>query len=183
MAGCLTLLLVLGVPAFDVWLLFRIGDRLGGWNTVALVVLAALAGLALARRQRDSALASIPAQLAAGRVPAASLADGPMLMLAALLFVLPGFVTDALGLLLLVPPVRRLLFALLVRRLALAAKQGRVRVGLFGSVGRPPGAGADTPGGPGAEAPPGLPPFRPSREVRDLPPGSYRVSGQDDAPE
>jgi len=210
MPGCLVLLIALGLPAFDVWLLFRIGGDIGGLQTFGLVLLSMFFGLTLARIQRAGALRSMQAQLAAGAMPTAGLADGPMLMLASLLFALPGFITDGLGLLLLVPPVRRLLFALVARRMLAAARGGRVNVRMFGGsfgAGMPGGgvpgdgargegmsggdsrggdiSGADMSGAAPGGGPFGAPPrsggaFEAAREIKELPRDSYRVREQDD---
>lgn len=205
MPGCLFLLLALGLPAFDVWLLFRIGGDLGGLQTFGLMLLSMFVGLSLARFQRATALRSMQAQLAAGAMPTSGLADGPMLMLASLLFVLPGFITDGLGLLLLVPPLRRLLFALIARRMLAAARDGRVNVRMFGGsfgAGMPGGGlrgdgmsggdqrrgdlsgaaadGSSPGGGPFGPQPGSGGAFEAAREIKELPRDSYRVREQDE---
>jgi UPF0716 protein FxsA len=182
MPGCLVVLLALAVPVLDVWLLLRIGDAIGLWQVAALVVAATFLGLSLARGQRALALRSMQSQLRAGAMPAAGLADGPMLMLASLLFLLPGFLTDALGALLLIPPLRRILFALVARRMLRAAREGRVNVRMFGGAfgaGTAGAAGGAASGGSGG-APPGS--YEAAREIKELPQDSYRVRGQDGEP-
>jgi len=217
MPGCLVLLLALGLPVFDAWLLFGLGDRIGGGQTLALVLLSMFLGLTLARRQRAAALDTLRTQLAGGQLPTAAMADGPMLMLASVLFALPGLLTDALGLLLLVPPLRRALFALAARSMLRAAREGRVNVRLFGGTfgtggGFGAGGGFGTGGGfgaghaeagsfdagtsgagrlgsqdaataAGADGGGGAGPIvQGPRNVKELPPGSYRVHEPDGSP-
>lgn len=103
------------LPLIDFYLLFQVGVQLGFWTTVALVILTGLVGAALARWQGINTLARINSELAAGRMPAAELSDGAMILVAAALLVTPGFVTDVIGLLLLIPPARKVLRAFLTR--------------------------------------------------------------------
>lgn len=103
------------LPLIDLFLLLRVGSILGFWPTVALVISTGLVGAALARWQGISTLARIQSELAAGRMPAAELSDGAMILVAAALLVTPGFVTDVIGLLLLIPPARKVLRAFLTR--------------------------------------------------------------------
>lgn len=103
------------LPFADLFLLLKVGSLLGFWPTVALVLLTGFAGAALARWQGISTLSRIQSELAAGRMPAAELADGAMILVAAALLVTPGFITDAIGIILLIPPARRVVGTLLTR--------------------------------------------------------------------
>lgn len=111
----LFLLLVI-LPFLDLWVLLRVGQILHFWPTVGLVVLIGFLGAALVKRQGLRTLTRIRADLAAGRMPTAELADGAFLLLAGALLVAPGFLTDVFGLLLLIPPVRSLLRRMLSRQ-------------------------------------------------------------------
>ncbi|HVP11717.1 MAG TPA: FxsA family protein [Phycisphaerae bacterium] len=123
------LLLIFVLLAFvDLMLLIQIGQVLGLWATLALVMLTGMLGTALARRQGLQTLAHINTELAAGRAPTAALADGAVILLAAVLLITPGFLTDVLGLAMLVPPLRRLFRDLLARWF-----QRRVNVSGFAS--------------------------------------------------
>lgn len=114
-AGCSNLgmtfprlfLLFACVPLIDLFLLFRIGAGLGFWPTLALVLLTGVVGAALARAQGIRTIIKIHTELAAGHMPADELADGAMILLAAALLVTPGFLTDVVGVALLVPWCRR----------------------------------------------------------------------------
>lgn len=120
-------LILLILPIVEIVLFIEVGSLIGTWPTIALVVLTGLLGAFLLRRQGLSALHLARARLAAGENPGWLLADSAMTLLAGLLLVLPGFFTDTLGLALLVPPVRRLIWKGLAPRLTVVhvATQGR----------------------------------------------------------
>jgi len=101
----LLLLLVL-TPILEMYLLIRLGGYFGAWPTIALVVATAVVGVALLRRQGPAAVNRVMVRMQAGEVPALELAEGALLAVAGILLLTPGFVTDAVGFLLLVPPCR-----------------------------------------------------------------------------
>lgn len=107
MLGWLFILFV-GLPLADLVLLLRIGGVLGFWPTVGVVLATGFAGAGLARWQGLRTMARIQSELASGRMPGDELADGAMILLAAALLVTPGFLTDLLGVFLLIPLTRRL---------------------------------------------------------------------------
>lgn len=115
------LVLFLVVPVLDLALLVWIGGRIGFWPTLALIVLTALAGSALAQREGLRVLARFQARLAGGQMPGRELTDGLIVLASGLLLLTPGVLTDAAGLLGLFPPTRAL-----VRR----ALRGQIRRGL-----------------------------------------------------
>jgi UPF0716 protein FxsA len=100
-------LLFLLVPLAELYLLIRVGQVVGAPCTIALVVVTAFLGAALARREGLRTLVAIQEGLAAGRPPTEDLIEGVMILLAGLVLLTPGFVTDALGFLALLPPTRR----------------------------------------------------------------------------
>ena len=110
-------LLFLALPLIEIALFIVVGGWIGVWGTLALIVLGALAGVLILQGQRDRL-----AQVMAGGLrrvePEVFLARGALTMVGALLLILPGFLTDALGLVLLLPPVQ----AAVARRL-----RGRVQ--------------------------------------------------------
>lgn len=123
-------LLFLVVPILDLALLVAVGGRLGFLPTMALVVATAAAGSWLARREGTAAWRRVQARLAEGAVPGPELVDGLLVLVAGVLLVAPGFLTDAAGLLGLFPPTRALLRQGLTRRWTRAVAEGRVqRVG------------------------------------------------------
>ncbi len=97
------------VPLLEVWLLIKVGRVLGALPTVLLLLALSLMGAWLARSQGLRTLAAIREELAQGRVPAAGLLDGALILAGGILLLTPGFFTDALGLFFLVPPTRSLL--------------------------------------------------------------------------
>ncbi|RMG58091.1 MAG: FxsA family protein [Gammaproteobacteria bacterium] len=97
------------VPLIEIYVLIQVGSVIGALPTVILVVLTAVIGVTLLRRQGLRTWMRAQEQLARGMMPAAELLEGMMLMLAGAFLLTPGFVTDTLGFLLLVPAVRRLL--------------------------------------------------------------------------
>jgi UPF0716 protein FxsA len=95
------------VPLLEVWLLVAVGGFIGAGWTIFLVVLTAVIGAALVRAQGMSTLARSRELLRRGELPAAELLEGVTLLVAGALLLTPGFFTDAIGFLLLVPPLRR----------------------------------------------------------------------------
>ena len=125
------LILFLLVPIVELWLLIRVGGLIGAWPTVALVIGAAIAGTVLVRIQGFAVVQRARSAMAAGEFPATSLLDGLFLLLAGLLLIVPGFLTDLCGLLLFIPPFRRWLGAALWDWLS-----HRPNVTIFGTGGR-----------------------------------------------
>ena len=99
-------LLLVAVPIIEIALFIEVGGWLGLWPTLAIVLLTAAAGTILLRAQGLAALGDLQRQLQAGENPGATLAHGAMILIAGILLLTPGFFTDAVGLLLLTPPVR-----------------------------------------------------------------------------
>ena len=135
----MALLLFLGfllTPLVEIGVFIQVGGWLGLWPTLALVVATAVAGTWLLRLQGLGTLARARAALARGEPPVAELFDGACLLLAGALLLTPGFVTDELRALLLVPALRRLLLARLARHFATRAEFHA------SGFGRAPGTGA-----------------------------------------
>ncbi|MBD3763976.1 MAG: FxsA family protein [Rhodobacterales bacterium] len=103
-------------PLVEIALFVTLGARLGLFGTLAVVLGTAVLGVALIRRQGAVTPATLRARMAAGADPGNALADGALIVLAGVLLVLPGFLTDALGGLLLIGPLRRGLLGALARR-------------------------------------------------------------------
>lgn len=101
----LFLILVL-LPILEIALFILVGGAIGVLPTIALVVLAAAVGMALVRREGFQALTRLQASIDRGEDPRGQIAHAAMVMLAGVLLIIPGFFTDAVGLLLLIPPVR-----------------------------------------------------------------------------
>jgi UPF0716 protein FxsA len=112
-------LLLVGVPILEIALFIQIGGFIGLVPTLAVILLTALIGTVMMRRQGISALNRLQDALATGRDPSAALADGAAVLIAGLLLLTPGFFTDAIGLALLVPSVRRWIIARVARQFVL----------------------------------------------------------------
>jgi UPF0716 protein FxsA len=101
------LLIFLVIPIIEIALFIQIGGLIGLWPTLGLVLLSAIVGSWLVRTQGLSELARLRSSLSDLRDPTEPLAHGAMILVAGVLLMTPGFFTDTLGLLLLLPPVRR----------------------------------------------------------------------------
>lgn len=132
----LFLLLFVGAPLVELYLLIEVGTRIGALPTIALSIFTALLGGALVRWQGLSVLFRVREVAARDEVPAIEMLEGLVLFAAGALLLLPGLITDAVGFLLLVTPLRR---ALIVRWLQ---HRGVLRPGAGA-----PHAGAGPPGG------------------------------------
>jgi UPF0716 protein FxsA len=103
------LLLFTVVPILEIAILVKLGDWLGFWATLALVLGTGVVGAALARWQGFRAVGRINDQLRQGALPTTAITDGIMILIAGLLLITPGALTDVVGLSLLVPPIREVL--------------------------------------------------------------------------
>lgn len=101
------LLAIVVVPVVELAVLVAVGRWLGAWPTVLLVLLTGVLGVALAESQGLAVWRNLRASLAAGVAPGPELLEAALVLAGSLLLLAPGFVTDAAGLLLLLPPSRR----------------------------------------------------------------------------
>jgi UPF0716 protein FxsA len=99
-------LIFLAVPIVEIALFIEVGGLIGLWPTLGLVVLTAIVGTTVMRIQGMQALARLRASLEAGHDPVGPIAHGALILVAGMLLLTPGFFTDTLGLLLLIPPLR-----------------------------------------------------------------------------
>jgi len=103
--GPLVLLLII-VPIAELYVIVQVGHVLGVVNTLALLVLISFFGAWLMKREGLSTWRRAQRQIDAGTVPGRELVDGALIVLAGALLLAPGFLTDVVGILLLLPPVR-----------------------------------------------------------------------------
>ncbi len=128
--GRLILLFTLA-PALELALLIEVGSRIGTAATIGAIVATGVLGAVLARKQGLHLLRRIQSELSGGRLPASSLVDGVIVLVAGALLVTPGILTDVLGLLCLVPGFRSLIKAGLRRRFERALLERRIVVDRF----------------------------------------------------
>jgi UPF0716 protein FxsA len=120
--------LFVGIPLLDMVTIILLGRAIGFWGTIALVILCGVVGSALARGQGAHVWGAIQRELAEGRPPSYGLLDGLLVLIAGALLVAPGFLTDIVGLLLLLPPVREVVKRHLRARLERALADGTLRI-------------------------------------------------------
>ena len=116
MFGKLLILFIL-VPLIELALFMTLGEKLGLLTTVAIIIITGFIGAALAKSEGRKALSNFRKALSEGRVPHQEATDGILILLAGAVLLTPGFLTDAVGFLLLIPPVRALIRVQLAQRL------------------------------------------------------------------
>ncbi|RJK93162.1 FxsA family protein [Vallicoccus soli] len=146
MPAVLTLLFLV-VPLVEVYLIVQVGQAVGAWTTVALLLAISALGAWVVRREGRRAWRGLQAALRGGRAPERELADGAMVLVGGTLLLTPGFLTDAVGVLLVLPPTRALLRGALLRWLARRALRA---AGLPPEAARAFGIGGRRRGGTGA---------------------------------
>ncbi|HEU0317452.1 MAG TPA: FxsA family protein, partial [Solirubrobacteraceae bacterium] len=102
----LILAVVIGLPILELYVIIRVGEAIGPLWTVLALTCTSLIGVRLVRSQGRAVLRDFSAAIAAGRPPAREALDGALVFVGGALLIVPGFVTDGLGLLLLFPPTR-----------------------------------------------------------------------------
>lgn len=96
----------LAAPLIELWFMIRVGSEIGAISTIILLVLAGIVGTNLLRQQSLNTLLRVDQRLQMGEVPAAEILQGFVLALAAILLIIPGFITDILAIPLLISPLR-----------------------------------------------------------------------------
>ena len=109
-------LLFIGVPALEVFLLIKIGGKIGALNTVSLIFLTAIIGVYFAKLEGIKTMRSGFTNLYQNKIPIYEIISGASIAIAALLLIIPGFFTDTIGFLLLIPLTRKILINLFVKK-------------------------------------------------------------------
>jgi len=134
------------VPLLEIFVIISIGQVIGGWQTVGLLLAMSVLGTYLVRREGASTWRELQRALNAGRIPSRELADAALVLVGGTLLLTPGFLTDIVGFFLIVPVTRplarRLLTRLLARRLTVVGVGGLVGLAGMGR-GRPDPAPGD----------------------------------------
>ena len=142
-------LLFLLVPLLEIYFLIQVGSVVGAGATVLLVVFTALLGAVLVRAQGFSTLARVQTQLARGILPALEMLEGLLLFAAGALLLTPGFFTDAVGFVFLIPPLRRKIIAHILKRGMFGALEHGPRSGMGPGMNPAAGPGPSSSGGRG----------------------------------
>jgi len=116
------------VPLLELYLLIRLGTYVGAVDTIAIVIGTGVAGGLLAKSQGLAVLDRMRAELNQGRLPAESLFDGLLILIAGAMLVTPGLLTDGLGLLLLVPWSRQAMKSWLKRKMQEKISEGEIHI-------------------------------------------------------
>ncbi|SDZ54497.1 UPF0716 protein FxsA [Evansella caseinilytica] len=124
--GKLILLLLIIVPALEIWLLILSGNYIGVPATIVLIILTGVIGAALAKKEGLNALRTAQLQAAQGQVPGGVLLDGICILVGGVVLLTPGFITDAFGFFLLIPQTRAIVKAFLSRLFERMIRSGNI---------------------------------------------------------
>ena len=116
-------LLFIGVPALEVFLMIKIGGKIGALNTVSLIFLTAIIGLYFAKLEGIKTMRSGVMNLYQNKIPIYEMISGASIAIAALFLIIPGFFTDTIGFLLLIPFTRKILISFLVKKQNMSNRQ------------------------------------------------------------
>lgn len=140
--------LFVAVPIAEIWLLIQLGQVVGPWWTILILIADGVLGSWLVKREGGRAWKALSAALSSGRMPSKELADGALILVGGTLLVTPGFISDVLGLFCILPVTRplarRVLARMIARRLSVTVTGG--------PQARPPYAGPADPAGDGQTA-------------------------------
>ena len=110
------LILIIGIPLIEIYLFIKIGSQIGAFNTVLLILTTAVIGVAYARYEGFNTLKSGIGQLVKNEMPVYEILSGATLAFAAFLLILPGFATDLVGILLVIPLSRKIILSRIVKK-------------------------------------------------------------------
>lgn len=116
--------LFIGLPLIELAILVKLGELMGFWPTIGLVIITGFLGAYLAKLQGFWIFRRIQNELAAGRMPASELVDGLLILIGGIVLLTPGLLTDLFGFALLIPWVRRLIKAWLMAKFTNIVKTG-----------------------------------------------------------
>ncbi len=125
-------------PLVELYVIIQVAHVIGGWETIALLLVESFVGAWLMKAQGRGVLARVQRSLQEGRMPTKELVDGALILFAGALMLTPGFITDVFGFILLIPPTRAVVRVALMRRF-----KGRLGTG-YAVLGGPGGARVST---------------------------------------
>lgn len=132
------LLLFIFVPIIEIGLFIQVGGFLGLWPTITLVLITAFVGASLVRSQGIQTLMSVQGRLQQGEMPAQQILEGVMLAVAGVLLLTPGFMTDALGMLVLLPAPRAMIAKKMMEQMVVKNMSGGFHAGGQAGFGQSP---------------------------------------------
>jgi len=119
------------VPVIELYLLIKIGVVIGPVPTIGLVIITGIAGAGLAKHQGIAVLRQLQNEMAEGRPPGNSIVDGVLILVAGILLLTPGLLTDGCGILLLIPFTRRLIREYIKTKLKRKLDAGQILIRKF----------------------------------------------------
>jgi len=125
------ILFIIGIPAVEIYLIIKVGAVIGAFNTILLIFFTAIAGVYFAKIAGLSTLKSGLNQLVKNEIPIYEIISGATLAFAALLLIIPGFLTDIIGLLLIIPITRKFFIKLISSKLNKKKSTGDIIEGSF----------------------------------------------------
>jgi len=127
------LVLFIAVPIIEIGLFIQVGGFLGFWATIGLVLLSAVVGASLVRSQGLKTLMTVQQRVSQGEIPAQQILEGVLLAVSGVLLLTPGFMTDMLGMMVLLPGIRSALAQYLMTKVAVQGQQGSFNSGFHHS--------------------------------------------------
>lgn len=119
------------LPIIEIALLINVGEQIGGWNTVGIVILTAFIGAYLVRKEGLSTLMTAQQKMQMGAMPGQEMAEGLLLVIAGVLLVTPGFVTDGIGFLFSMPITRPVIAKSLLKQLTVKVVNGQQQAAYY----------------------------------------------------
>tara|TARA_Y100000816_G_scaffold284292_1_gene262251 strand:+ start:19 stop:450 length:432 start_codon:yes stop_codon:yes gene_type:complete len=110
------LILIIGIPLVEIYLFIKIGSQIGAFNTVLLILTTAIIGVFYVRYEGFNTLKSAMRQLVKNEIPVYEIISGATLAFAAFLLMIPGFATDLIGILLVIPYSRRIILGRFIKK-------------------------------------------------------------------
>ena len=110
------LVLIVGIPLIEIYLFIKVGSEIGAFNTVLLILTTAIVGVTYARYEGFNTLRSGIKQIVKNELPVYEIFSGATLAFAALLLIIPGFATDIIGILLVIPFTRKIILSKFIKK-------------------------------------------------------------------
>lgn len=125
------LILFTVVPILELYLLIKLGEEIGAFNTIMIIIVTAVAGAWLSKTQGLAAIQNIRTSINSGRLPAMEIMHGFMILLGGFALLAPGVLTDILGITLLIPFTRKIYMAWILKIIKTRIRTGRWSIKLF----------------------------------------------------